>query len=362
MTGEGKKMICIGVGAIGSHFVPLMVRSGHFTRFVLVDPDEYQSHNLTSQDISVRDLGRPKVEVIRDHIRRIDPALQVEVIGEPVDRVPLGCLRGNLIVTCVDNLAARCHASRSAWRLGVPWVDAGVRAEGRLIRVDTYLPSPDVACLECGLNYQERAELDTVYPCSPVQPTPTRSPAYLGQMAASLLGKECEQLLTGHMGHMAGGHQVLLDAANNRCIVSTRRRSPDCRFDHQSWSIQTFSRSPGAASLRQVLRRLVPVSGGEIPRLRLHGDYFVHRLFCPKCSFSRKTLRLAGRIDDDFRRCPHCGTAMVVPGIDATDSLTLDHLTGVSPRLSLYALGLRRGDVFSVETASGGTHFQIGGR
>ena len=361
MTGKGKKLICIGAGAIGSHFVPLMVRSGFFTRFVLVDPDVYQTHNLASQDISVRDLGRPKVEVIRDHIRRIDSELKVDVIAESVERVPLGRLRGNLIATCVDNLAARRHVSRAAWRFGVPWVDAGVRTEGMLVRVDTYLPSLDSGCMECGMNNQERAELDTVYPCSPVQPTPTRSPAYLGQMAASLLGKECEQLLTDHMGHVAGGHQVLMDAANNRCIVSARRRSPDCPFDHRSWSVRPFRHSPGSVTLRRILRFL-PVSESESPRLRLHGDVFVHRLLCPKCGFSRKTLRLAGRMDDDFRRCPHCGTAMVAPGIDITDTLTPDHLAGVPPRLSLYALGLRRGDVFSIETASGDIHFELGGR
>ena len=75
------------------------------------------------------------------------------------------------------------------------------------------------------------------------------------------------------------------------------------------------------------------------------------------------SLRIAACRDDDYHRtCTHCGATMVAPGIDTTDTLALDHLTDRHRRMSLYALGLREGDVISIENASGETHFEIGGR
>ena len=53
---------------------------------------------------------------------------------------------------------------------------------------------------------------------------------------------------------------------------------------------------------------------------------------------------------------------MVASGVDTTDTLTLEQLSDRARRVSLYALGLRTGDVFGIVTASGETHFEIGGR
>jgi len=180
-------------------------------------------------------------------------------------------------------------------------------------------------------------------------------------LAAGLQCKEIVKILTGATRHTPLGRQLLMDAAADRYYVSTRRRAPDCGFDHRPWSLQPLARGPGAITLREALR-LVPSLIDQPARLRLDGDAFVHRLECPECNVSRRILFLAGRVDNAARVCPNCGASMVAPGIDTTDTLTLDQLAGVHRRLSLRALGLRAGDVFSIETSAGETHFEIGGR
>jgi hypothetical protein len=51
---------------------------------------------------------------------------------------------------------------------------------------------------------------------------------------------------------------------------------------------------------------------------------------------------------------------MVASGIDTTDTLSLEDCA--DRPISLFALGMRAGDVFSIEWPSGEAHFEIGGR
>ncbi len=49
----------IGAGGnIGSHLVPHAGRMPDVRRVILVEPDIYQQHNLVSQDLEARDVGR----------------------------------------------------------------------------------------------------------------------------------------------------------------------------------------------------------------------------------------------------------------------------------------------------------------
>jgi hypothetical protein len=296
-------------------------------------------------------------------LRRNFPALEVVAIAEPVERVPLGRLRADLIASGLDSLAARLVVNRVAWRLGVPWVDAGVRADGLLARVAVFEPAADAACFECALSARQRAALDNRYPCDPpAAPAPTGAPAWLGGLAASLQCAEGVKLLAGKTAGALVGREVLVDAATHRHQVSALPRAADCAFDHAHWSIRPLARRAGAISVSQALR-LVPCPSGERAWLRVDGDTFVHRLECPACHASREVCALGGRLGAGRRACARCATRMVAPGMQTSDALTVDHLGGRHRRTSLHAMGLRAGDVFSVETSAGeALHFEIGGR
>jgi molybdopterin/thiamine biosynthesis adenylyltransferase len=363
MTSNEKSITYVGAGGnIGSHAVVALARTGRLARITLIDPDIYESANLASQDISLRDLGRPKVDVLAARIRRIAPSLRVETIADRVERVPLGRLRAHVIATGLDGLASRGWVNQAARRLGIPWVDAGVRAEGLFARVDVFEPTTDSACLECGWSEQERMALDTRYPCNPpVAAAPTGAPAYLGALAASLQCGECVKLLAGETEHALIGRQLLVEATTYQQYLSARQCSPACAFDHRRWSIRSLARTSGAITLGQALQ-LVKSPDGERSRFRPYGDAIVRRLECPGCQESREAVVLAGRIGDGSRVCAQCGSAMVAPGIDTADTIALDDLSVRHRRLSLHALGLRNGDVFSIENASGATHFEIGGK
>ena len=363
MTNSGKSLTYVGAGGnIGSHAVVALARTGILARLTLIDPDIYEAGNLASQDISRRDLGRHKVDVLAARIHRIEPSLRVETIAERVERVPLGRLRADIIATGLDGLASRGWINRATRRLGIPWIDAGVRAEGLLARVDVFALAADAACMECAWSEQERAAVDIRYPCDPpAAPAPSGAPAYLGALAASLQCVECVKLLSGQSNQAWPGQQILVEASTHHHYVSSRRCSPNCAFDHRRWSIRSLAQPPGAITLGQALR-LVPSSGNEHSKMRVYGDAIVYQLVCPNCHASVEALCLASRIEDGSSACTRCGAALVAPGIHTSDTLALNQLTARQRRASLHAIGLRTGGVFSIENTSGETHFEIGGR
>jgi molybdopterin/thiamine biosynthesis adenylyltransferase/ribosomal protein S27E len=340
-------VIVVGAGGnIGSHLVRHLGRMPAIGRILLVDPDRYELSNLFGQDIEPRDCGRHKVAVQAAALRRINPALKVETAAARVETLPLGALRGDVILACLDSRASRQSVNEAAWRLRVPWIDAGVEGGGLLARVNVYVPGKDAPCLECAWDERDYAALEQTYPCSSGPSAPaTGAPSGLGALAASLQAIECGKLLAGGPGRVAAGRQVLLDAAWHKHYVTEFRRNPSCRFDHGAWSIRRLECDPARVTLAGLLCSGTPLS---VP-----GRRFVRTLRCPGCGRSRRVFRLEPSAGGSCRRC---GRAMLASGTEVVHALD-----GTLPerilRRPLRALGLRNGEVISL----GEAHFEIAG-
>ncbi len=159
-TSRDRSVVVIGLGNIGSHLVPHLARLPPVARLVLVDPDTYDANNLQSQDFSSSAVGGSKVAVQARRLRQINPHLRIDTLPRAVETVPMGRLRGAVILACVDSRAARQTINQIAWRLGVPWIDAGVEPRAGLARVNAYLPGPSTPCLECAWGDDDYAHLD----------------------------------------------------------------------------------------------------------------------------------------------------------------------------------------------------------
>ena len=73
-----KTMLIAGCG-IGSSVAVCAARMG-FEKFVLVDGDVVDAHNLNRQFYEFADIGKPKVDGLKDKILRINPEASVEAI------------------------------------------------------------------------------------------------------------------------------------------------------------------------------------------------------------------------------------------------------------------------------------------
>jgi len=74
-----------GCGGLGSNAAIALARSG-VGRLILVDSDAVELSNLNRQHFFQADLGRPKVEALADHLKAINPAIELALHTKRMQR------------------------------------------------------------------------------------------------------------------------------------------------------------------------------------------------------------------------------------------------------------------------------------
>lgn len=126
---ESLAISVIGVGAIGRQ-VALQLASLGARQLTLVDFDEVEEVNITTQGYLWEDLGKPKVLATAQAIARIDSSIKV---SQTCARYRPGLPVGDAIFCCVDSISARGAIWRSAGRNSQFWADG--RMLGEVIRI-----------------------------------------------------------------------------------------------------------------------------------------------------------------------------------------------------------------------------------
>ncbi len=325
-----RHVVVVGLGNIGSALVGLLARLSLICRLTLVDRDVYEEKNRSTQAIAGSDVGQPKAIVQAARVSQIRSDLQVISVHDAIENVPPGRLRADVILGCLDSKFARQYVNQLAFRLGVPWIDAGVNVEGLLARVNVYIPGVENACcIECAWSERDYQTLDVPRPCGGAG-APTNAPAYLGSLAAALQAAECDKLLGGSRDSV--NHEILVDVATHRMYETMYRPNPLCRFDHRSWAVEPLNAQITVAEALQL-------AGGA---LHIEGKSFSTRLRC-RCGQLKPVLCLSGRLADADRVCPHCGDTMNYTGFDS-----IPRLTQPTPQ-TLASIGLLSGDILQTE-------------
>ena len=372
-----RHVVVVGVGNIGSHLVPHLGRMPGVTRVSLIDRDRYDESNLVGQDITRRDVGQPKVRVQAARLRRIIPGLVVRAVTAAVEELPLGLLRGDTLLGCVDSRAARQTLNEVTRRLGVPWIDTGVQGSGWLARVSVYPPDARAACLECGWDQRDYDLLEQAYPCKPGAkvPPPTHAPSALGALAASMQALECQALLRGGESDdsRSTSRQIVVDARHHTHYVTSLPRHPSCRVaEHRPWSIDSLPADPrqltiddlvraarATRSRKRTARRRVAVDTFSI---RIAGQRFVTSLRCAGCGLAHEFLGVRRRLQTRPRACRQCGESMYATAFDLVDTLGIGSLAEPVCSWSLARLGLITGDVVTVgRPGTRNSHVMIAG-
>jgi len=153
------KVAIVGVGGIGSQVYEQLVRLG-VGCVIPVDGDVIEDSNLTRVMGSSRsDIGRPKVQVMRELGLKINPDLKGEPLRGSVLHASVAMkLRGiDVIFSCTDNLRSRMVLNRMAHQYLLPLIDTGVdiqpdpsdAGQTRRIGGRVMLVYPDGPCLAC---------------------------------------------------------------------------------------------------------------------------------------------------------------------------------------------------------------------
>jgi molybdopterin-synthase adenylyltransferase len=119
----------IGVGAIGRQ-VALQLAAIGVRNLQLIDFDNVELTNTTTQGYAYREVGQPKVAASAEAVARIDPTIRVQAIA---DRFRPRLELGAAIFCCVDSIDTRATIWRAAQERCHFWADG--RMLGEVIRV-----------------------------------------------------------------------------------------------------------------------------------------------------------------------------------------------------------------------------------
>ncbi|MGC9105220.1 MAG: HesA/MoeB/ThiF family protein [Thermoprotei archaeon] len=146
------KALIAGCGALGSSLVESLARIG-IGKLVLIDADVVEIGNLsTTHMYTTDDVGRPKVDVCRDHVSRINPEVEVEVHHDILDRnnVEDYVSKVDVVFDGLDSLYVRLLLNDACVKLGKPFFYAGI--SGEYVTVKAIVPGV-TSCLSCFLGY-----------------------------------------------------------------------------------------------------------------------------------------------------------------------------------------------------------------
>lgn len=118
----------VGCGGLGGYIIEMLARLG-VGKLICIDPGYFEEENLNRQRFcNLKTLGKPKVEVIREEIENINPAIIVKpyltlFLPENGERL-LG--EALVIVDALDSFEARADLSETCKKLSIPLVHGAI--------------------------------------------------------------------------------------------------------------------------------------------------------------------------------------------------------------------------------------------
>jgi sulfur carrier protein ThiS adenylyltransferase len=136
-----------GCGGLGSNAAVALVRAG-IGGLVLIDHDVVEASNLNRQHFFLDDIGKPKVEALAVHLRRIQPSVELDLQARRLAPADVSGLdRADLLIEAFDRAEAKrwlieawCASFPERWFVGASGLSGlghtealTVRRSGRII-------------------------------------------------------------------------------------------------------------------------------------------------------------------------------------------------------------------------------------
>ncbi len=130
---EGKCVLFVGCGSVGSYAAALLARSG-VRKFRLVDPDCVSAANLSRTTFVARDIGTPKVAALARHLTSICGDLEIDdraadLRASPDEEIETWIGDADLVFAATDHPPTQARLAALSYHR-VPALFAGVYALG----------------------------------------------------------------------------------------------------------------------------------------------------------------------------------------------------------------------------------------
>jgi len=161
-----QKILVVGAGALGNEVCKDLILSGYLN-LTIVDMDRIVRSNLnrcvffSDEDA---EQERYKAEVIAEKIREMEGEARVKYYTEPIQNFPDDFIKEyDMVMGCVDNVAARLHINAHCYSLRIPYIDGATH--GQVGKVQVVIP-PETSCLECGMNSTHARIMQKRFSCT----------------------------------------------------------------------------------------------------------------------------------------------------------------------------------------------------
>lgn len=162
---DGMCAVICGCGSVGSCAALQLARSG-VGRFVLVDTDCMEIHNVCRHQCSLKDVGRYKVDAVAERIWQINPDAEIRRFYRRIQDVSCADYQdwtadgaGLFIGTC-DNRTGNAAACDAAKLQGCPFIACGFKDRAWAGELFVYQPEKGDICYRCAFKTQIDAALE----------------------------------------------------------------------------------------------------------------------------------------------------------------------------------------------------------
>ena len=342
------KVLVVGAGAIGNEVLKNLALIG-IGRVYIFDKDTIEISNL-SRSILYRpkDYGQAKARVASRAVKEINPAVRVfwrtadiaTDLGEGFVR------KMDVVIGCLDSVEARYLLNRICWRVGRPWIDAGIGTLNGHVRV---FEPPDGACYECffgDAHYQQVSNrkscnaLATAYVSQGRIPTtPT-----IASIVAAVQVQECLKLLDSDnwKGRTLSGRQFDFFGSRAESDVVAVPRRADCPA-HDVIAEEDIIKLDGitvVSTAAALLAKAHELLGADV-HLYLDSEIALERT-CPRCG---NVLTIMRPVQTAFREDLTCSCGHECrweSDITETHIIDVRHSPALLLDARLQDLGVRR--------------------
>lgn len=128
---SNKKILILGVGALGSWIAEFLSRQG-YSNLTLLDMDRVENKNLGSQNFSKKDTGRMKASCIKNKILLNFESLKIDTIEKKLaaDNANKIIRDFELVIDVFDNLESRAIVKKTCKELKIDCLHAGMSDDG----------------------------------------------------------------------------------------------------------------------------------------------------------------------------------------------------------------------------------------
>jgi molybdopterin-synthase adenylyltransferase len=342
------RILVAGVGALGNETLKNLALLG-IGELIFVDFDKVESSNLSRTVLfTENDIGKFKVDAAASALRRLNPEVQVVGInGDLFNDVGVGYYRHiDLVIGCLDNLAARAQVGKCACLAGIPYLDGGLWSFGGEVR---WFMGKDGPCFECTLTADDLFRAEQRRSCSGFReeeinpeymPTVITASAIIG----GILAQEAVRWLHGYP--VQEGKALVYNGQSLTLHRAELERNPDCHTNHFPYEGVIELPEPVFAVTPHFLFNYAREKLNASDELILHlGRDFLVKLKCPQCAHEQDILEQWTKVPAAAQICPKCG-ALRQPNVITT----LSEMDRPYIDWSLARLGIPAAEVVAVHS------------